>query len=92
MALACAAFPALVQTQRITGAGGTFRRVPIPFLHLLPALRLVAMITGLLSETLRNKTFHRHVIRVDRSARVAYVLIVALTVGVYLWKYSAMLV
>jgi ABC-type branched-subunit amino acid transport system substrate-binding protein len=51
-------------------------------------LCLTAMITGLLSETLRNKTFHRHVIKVDMFGRFAYVAIAAVTIGVYLWKYG----
>ena len=52
------------------------------------ALCLMAMLTGLLSETLRNKSFHRHVIRVDLFGRIAYVVVIAATIGVYVWKYA----
>jgi branched-chain amino acid transport system substrate-binding protein len=55
-------------------------------------LCLMAMVTGLLSETLRNKSFHRHVIRVDLFGRIAYLVIVAITIGVYMWQYGATMV
>jgi branched-chain amino acid transport system substrate-binding protein len=51
-------------------------------------LCLLAMITGLLAEILRNKALHRHVIRVDLFGRIAYVTIAAITIGVFLWKYG----
>jgi branched-chain amino acid transport system substrate-binding protein len=52
-------------------------------------LCLMAMITGLLAEALRNKSFHRHIIKVDLFGRIAYVVVIAITIGVYLWKYGA---
>lgn len=55
-------------------------------------LCLLAMITGLLAEILRNKTFHRHVIRVDLFGRIAYATIAVITIGVFLWKYGATMV
>jgi hypothetical protein len=51
-------------------------------------LCLMAMVTGFLSEILRNKQFHHHVYRIDLFGRVAYVLTVVLTIGVFTWKYS----
>jgi hypothetical protein len=56
------------------------------------SLCLLAMVIGLLSEVLRNKTFHKHVVRIDLFGRVAYVTVVAVTIGVYLWKYGATMV
>ena len=49
----------------------------------------MAMITGLLSETLRNRSYHRHVIKVDLFGRIAYLMIMAITIGIYMWKYGA---
>jgi ABC-type branched-subunit amino acid transport system substrate-binding protein len=51
-------------------------------------LCLMALVTGLLAEILRNRTFHHHVIKVDLFGRIAYVTIVTATIGWYVWKYG----
>lgn len=52
-------------------------------------LCLMAMIVGLFSEIMRDRKFHNHVIKFDVFGRIAYICIVLLTTGLYLWKYSA---
>ncbi len=49
-------------------------------------LCLLAMITGLLAEILRNKTFHR-LVNCFVFGRIAYATIAVITIGVFLWKY-----
>jgi ABC-type branched-subunit amino acid transport system substrate-binding protein len=54
-------------------------------------LCLMAMVAGLLAEILRGKKINNHIIKVDIFARVAYVTVVAITVGVFVWKYAALI-
>lgn len=51
-------------------------------------LCLMAMTTGFLSEILRNKKLHSHSISVDLFGRVAYLSSVALTIAIFMWKFS----
>ena len=51
-------------------------------------LCMMAMTTGFLSEILRNKKFHDHAISIDLFGRLAYVSSVALTIAVFIWKFS----
>jgi branched-chain amino acid transport system substrate-binding protein len=52
-------------------------------------LCLMAMVTAFLTETLRGRRLHGHVNVVDRLGRVVYCTVVAITVGVFWWKYGA---
>jgi ABC-type branched-subunit amino acid transport system substrate-binding protein len=52
------------------------------------ALCLMAMCSGFLSEILRNKQYHGHAIAVDLIARVAYISVVVLTIGFFVWKFA----
>ena len=52
------------------------------------ALCLAALLIGLAAEQLRDKTFHHHVVKVDMFGRIIYLIIVAATVGTFVWHYG----
>jgi len=55
--------------------------------HVFFGLCLMAMCSGFLSEILRNKQGHGHAIAVDFIAGMAYASVVAITIGIFVWKF-----
>ena len=51
------------------------------------ALCLLAMVTGILSESLRIDQRQHHIILVDQFGRIAYVAILIVTITIFFWKY-----
>ena len=48
----------------------------------------MAMCIWFLSEVLRNEQYHGHAIAVDLIACIAYVGVVLLTIGIFVWKFA----
>jgi len=51
-------------------------------------LCLMAMCAGFISEILRNKKYHGHAIAVDLIARIAFGMVVVITIAVFVWMYA----
>ena len=54
-------------------------------------LCLMSMVIGFLSEILRSRKHNRHATTIDLFGRIFYVAVVAVTIGVFWWKYGAVL-